>query len=170
MDRKRQITQLKAQSWFKNNNFYVKQKPKKDIAGYPPYLPCWYKWKRTEMNETRQIALQRIHTLFKLAKQNIRKEPELAQRYAEVARKIAMRTRVRLPTEYRRMICRHCKSFIYPGVNCRVRLQQRREPHTVITCLICGKHTRILLKPHKKLKKEKTYAKQQNQAQYQTEP
>jgi len=105
------------------------------------------------MNETRQIALRRIHTLFRLAKEKIREEPALAQRYAEIARKIAMRTKLRLPTEYRRMVCRHCKSFIYPGVNCRVRVQQRREPHMVITCLVCGKITRIPLKSKGRKKK-----------------
>lgn len=110
-------------------------------------------WKRAEMNETKQIALRRIHTLFRLAEEKVRREPALAQRYAEVARKIAMRAKVRLPTEYRRMICRHCKSFIYPGVNCRVRVQQRREPHVVVTCLVCGKHTRFPLRK-KSLKKE----------------
>jgi ribonuclease P protein subunit RPR2 len=104
------------------------------------------------MNETRQIALQRIRTLFELAKGKIREEPELAQRYAQIARKIAMRTRVRLPTEYRRLICRHCKTFIYPGVNCRVRVQQRREPHMAITCLACGKTMRIPLKSREKKK------------------
>jgi ribonuclease P protein subunit RPR2 len=98
------------------------------------------------MNETRQIAMQRIHTLFHLAKQKIREEPELAQRYVVIARKIAMRAKLRLPTEYRRLVCRHCKSFIYPGVNCRVRVQQRREPHMAITCQICNKTTRIPLK------------------------
>jgi len=106
------------------------------------------------MNETRRIALQRIHFLFSLAKEKIREEPELAQRYVEIARRIAMRTRLRLPVEYRRMVCGHCKSFIYAGVNCRVRAQQRREPHMVITCLVCGKQTRIPLKS-KSLKKEK---------------
>jgi ribonuclease P protein subunit RPR2 len=53
------------------------------------------------------------------------------------------------------MICRHCKSFIYPGVNSRVRVQQRREPHMVITCLVCGKITRIPLKSRNP-KEEKT--------------
>jgi len=106
------------------------------------------------MNETRQIALQRIHTLFGLAKEKIRDEPELAQRYVRIARKIAMRTRLRLPTEYRRLVCRHCKSFIYPNVNCRVRVQQRREPHMVITCLICSKVTRIPLKGRSRKKRE----------------
>ncbi len=109
------------------------------------------------MNETRKIALERIHTLFELAKQKIREEPKLAQRYAEIARRIAMRTRLRLPSGYRRMVCKHCKSFIYPDVNCRVRLQQRREPHLVITCLVCGKHTRVMLK-----QKKKTAGKKQN--------
>jgi len=110
------------------------------------------------VNETRQIALQRIHTLFRLAKEKIREEPELAQRYAETARKIAMRTKLRMPIEYRRMVCKHCKSFIYPSVNCRVRIQQKREPHMVITCLLCGKHTRIPLKikSGKKRGEEKT--------------
>ncbi len=94
----------------------------------------------------RQIAIQRIRTLFSLAKKVIHEDPKLAQRYVEIARKIAMRTKLRLPREYRRMICRHCKSFILPGVNCRVRIQQKREPHVVITCLTCGKHMRIPLK------------------------
>jgi len=107
------------------------------------------------VNETRQIALQRIHTLFRLAKDKIRKEPELSQRYVKIARKIAMRTKLRLPTEYRRLVCRHCKSFIYPGVNSRVRIQQRREPHMVITCLVCGKITRIPLKSKSRMEREK---------------
>src|SRR3972149_10245019 len=106
------------------------------------------------MNETRQIALQRSQTLFRLAEEKIREEPQLAQRYAEIARKIAMRAKLRLPKEYRRMICRHCKGFIYPGVNCRVRVQQRREPHMVITCLVCGKQTRIMLRPREKVKRK----------------
>ena len=104
------------------------------------------------MNETRQLALKRIRTLFELAKENIREEPELAQRYAEIARRIAMRTRVRLPVEYRRLVCRHCKSFIYPGVNCRVRVQKRREPHTATTCLLCGKTMRMPLRNRGKKK------------------
>lgn len=98
------------------------------------------------MAKTKQIARQRIHMLFHLAKEAVREEPDLAQRYAQIARKIAMRAKIRLPVEYRRLICRHCKSFIYPGVNSRVRVQQRREPHVVVTCLICGKCTRLPLR------------------------
>jgi len=98
------------------------------------------------MSNVKEIARQRISTLFRLAVETVNEAPDLAQRYVEIARKIAMRSRLRIPKEYRRLICRHCKSFIFPGVNCRVRIQPRREPHVVVTCLKCGKHTRIPLK------------------------
>ncbi|MGQ9530174.1 MAG: ribonuclease P protein component 4 [Candidatus Bathycorpusculaceae bacterium] len=95
---------------------------------------------------TKRIAMQRIKTLFKLARETYHKDSALAQRYVDLARKIAMAAKVRLPREYRRQICRHCKSFILPGVNSRVRIKKRREPHLVITCLKCEKHMRIPLK------------------------
>ncbi len=102
------------------------------------------------MSSTKQIALRRVHTLFSLAKEVIREDPEQAQRYIQIARRIAMRTRLSLPKEYRLLICKKCKTFILPGVNCRIRIQQRREPHMVITCLNCGGHSRIPLKGREK--------------------
>ena len=96
--------------------------------------------------ETKEIALLRIQTLFQLAQEAADKRPDLAQRYVEIAGKIAMRMRLHLPKEYRLLVCRHCKRFILPGGNSRVRIQPRREPHMVITCLSCGKHTRIPLR------------------------
>ncbi|MEM3696612.1 MAG: ribonuclease P [Candidatus Bathyarchaeia archaeon] len=100
-------------------------------------------------SNTKRIAKQRIQTLFRLAKETIHEDPALAQRYVDLARKIAMAAKVRLPREYRRQVCRHCKSFILPGVNSRVRIKKRREPHVVITCLNCGEHMRIPLKTKK---------------------
>lgn len=97
-------------------------------------------------DSTKRIAMQRIQTLFRLAKETFREDPSLAQRYVDIARKIAMSARTRLPKEYRRQVCKHCKSFILPGVNCRVRVKQQREPHLTITCLNCGKQTRIPLR------------------------
>lgn len=101
---------------------------------------------RHRRRENRGIALERIHILFKQAIEIFEREPELAQRYVELARKIGMRYKVRLPVEYRWMVCKHCKSFLLPGKTSRTRIQQRREPHVVITCLSCGGYNRILLK------------------------
>lgn len=95
---------------------------------------------------TRRIAMQRIQVLFNLARETYKEQPALAQRYVGLARKIAMAAKLRLPKEYKRQICRHCKNFILPGVNCRVRIRRRREPHVVITCLRCGEHMRMPIK------------------------
>ncbi|RLI32750.1 ribonuclease P, partial [Candidatus Bathyarchaeota archaeon] len=46
------------------------------------------------------------------------------------------------PRELRRRICKYCKSLLRPGVNCRVRVRQRREPHIVVTCFNCGRVSR----------------------------
>jgi ribonuclease P protein subunit RPR2 len=94
---------------------------------------------------TKLIAMQRIERLFSLARETLNEDPSLAQHYVDVARKIAMAARVHLPKEYRCQICKHCKSYILPGVNCRVRIKQQRGPHVVITCFKCGKQTRIPL-------------------------
>ncbi|NWG10565.1 ribonuclease P [Candidatus Bathyarchaeota archaeon] len=103
--------------------------------------------------DTKRIAAQRIQTLFRLAKEIFHENPSLAQHYVDTARKIAMAAKIRLPTEHRHQICSHCKSFILPGANSRIRIKQQREPHVVITCLKCGKQTRIVLR--KKEEKQK---------------
>jgi ribonuclease P protein subunit RPR2 len=97
-------------------------------------------------NKIREISLRRIKQLFELSFKVLAERPDLSQRYVEIARKISMRTRTRLPRENRLLICRHCKKFIFPGVSSRIRIQPKREPHIVITCLYCGKHMRIPLK------------------------
>ncbi len=97
------------------------------------------------MGRIESIASKRIRNMFELAKQVAPQHPDLAQRYAEIARRIAQRTRVKVPSEYKRLICKHCKRFMLPGVSCRVRIRQRREPHVAITCFFCGNVTRIPL-------------------------
>jgi ribonuclease P protein subunit RPR2 len=98
------------------------------------------------MNSTETIALERINNLFRLAEQVIHENPERAQRYIHIARKIGMRTRIKLPKKYKSLVCKKCKRFILPGVNSRTRIQQKREAHMVITCLNCGAQSRVLLK------------------------
>lgn len=104
-------------------------------------------------SETRQIAEHRIRVLFEQAGTVHRANPHLSTRYVEIARKIAMSAKIRLPPKYRRQVCKECNSLLVQGENCRVRIRQRREPHVVVTCLSCGHQTRFLLRK-KKEKKE----------------
>jgi len=95
---------------------------------------------------TKQIAKQRIQSLFQKAKNVYRANPQLSSRYIETARKIAMAAKIPMPTVYKRQICKKCNTLLVQGDNCRVRIRQKREPHVVITCLSCGSKTRIPMK------------------------
>ena len=94
----------------------------------------------------KQIAQQRIVILFEQAFLVARSNPKLAAVYVKSARHIAMAARIRLPLEFRRLTCRKCNAFFVHGINCRVRVKQKREPHVVVTCLNCGNQTRYMLK------------------------
>lgn len=100
--------------------------------------------------KSQNIALQRIQVLLELARKVNQDRSDLAQRYLELARKIAMSVRLHLPKEHRLNFCRHCKSFILPGVNSRVRIQTHREHHIVRTCMFCGRYSRIPFQRRKK--------------------
>ncbi|MHA1605404.1 MAG: ribonuclease P protein component 4 [Candidatus Freyarchaeota archaeon] len=89
-----------------------------------------------------RISRERIDYLMHLADEVFLKYPERAQRYADLSRRISMRNKVRIPRVWKRRICRNCKTFLWPGVNCRVRLRQRRQSHIVVTCFNCGHHMR----------------------------
>jgi ribonuclease P protein subunit RPR2 len=102
-------------------------------------------------NNIKQIAKQRIELLFAQAKKVRKTDPQMATQYVTNAKRIAMAARLRLPIEFRRQTCKQCNTLFVHGVNCRVRVKQKREPHVVITCLNCGNQTRILLQkrePH----------------------
>ena len=93
----------------------------------------------------KQIARQRIQILFEEAKKIAKCDPKLAAKYVKTARRIAMAAKIRLPLEFRRQTCKNCNALLLHGVNCRVRIKQKRESHVVVTCLNCGNQTRILL-------------------------
>ena len=93
----------------------------------------------------KQIARQRIQILFEQAKKNAKSDPKLAAKYVKSARRIAMAAKIRLPLEFRRQTCKNCNALLVHGVNCRVRIKQKRESHVVVTCLNCGNQTRIIL-------------------------
>jgi ribonuclease P protein subunit RPR2 len=90
----------------------------------------------------RKIARERIDILFRLADEVIRVDPALADRYVDLARRIAMKQRIRLDRELRRRFCHHCYRFLVPGVNMRVRVHRGR---VVITCGHCRRRARYPL-------------------------
>jgi len=89
------------------------------------------------------LALERIKNMFKLAQQSFKKYPERANRYIHIARKIAMKTRTRIPSPLKKKYCKHCYKFLQPGINCRVRT---RDSKSIYYCFNCRKYMRFPLK------------------------
>lgn len=88
--------------------------------------------------QERRIALERIGELFGQALKE--DEQILKNRYVDLARKIAMKHRLRMPRQYKRRFCSHCYSYLTQGLNSRVRLTGRTVS---ILCMSCGRFTRI---------------------------
>ena len=89
---------------------------------------------------TKKIARERIEVLFEEAKGAFSAHPERSNRYVDLARRIAMRQRIRIDREFRRQFCHHCYTYLVPGRNMRVRVHRGM---VVITCLACNKKTRF---------------------------
>ena len=104
--------------------------------------------------ELRNIALERISHLFREAKSVFRQDSKLSDRYVELARKIAMKAKVKIPRELKRQFCRNCNSYLVPGINCSVRLQKSR---VIYTCKKCKKVMRFsYLREQKEKRAKKT--------------
>ncbi|PIN88022.1 ribonuclease P [Candidatus Woesearchaeota archaeon CG10_big_fil_rev_8_21_14_0_10_32_24] len=93
--------------------------------------------------QQKEIAKERIAKLFLQAQEIFSKNKSLAHRYVTLARKLAMKVRIRMPLEYKRKYCKHCYKFLMPGKNSRIRT---RDSKVIISCLECKKFTRIPIK------------------------
>jgi len=89
---------------------------------------------------TKKIAKERIRVLFEQAKSVFSAHPEMSNRYVDLARRIAMRQRIRIDREFRRRFCHHCYTYLVPGRNMRVRIH---GGSVVVTCQTCNKKTRF---------------------------
>ena len=93
------------------------------------------------MNPSRKkIALERMYILVKTAILNARSDPNLAEKQANLARRISTRYRISMPYELRINFCKKCKKFIVPGINSRIRIGRTPLKSIRITCNFC-EHT-----------------------------
>lgn len=91
------------------------------------------------------IAKDRVVYLIKRAEEWKNKDYELARRYVELAKKIAMKYRVRVPRSLKAVYCKKC---LYPYKSGRFRVRVRKG-RVIITCLNCGFERRIPVKQKK---------------------
>ena len=90
------------------------------------------------MKNKKEIAKERIEILFEQAKI----EPKFANRYIQLALRLAMKARIPIPTKLKRKFCKHCKSYFQKG-NYKIRLKKGVKHYW---CNSCKKLTRIPFK------------------------
>jgi ribonuclease P protein subunit RPR2 len=100
----------------------------------------------------KKVAKERIKILLNLAYQIFYKDPLLSKKYVELARKVGMKSSVRLPRKSKRFICKECGHLLVPGANCRVRIRSECGTKIVITCLTCKQIKRYPLTKGKKIR------------------
>jgi len=85
-------------------------------------------------NKVQKIAKKRISLLFRLAKEHFREDSKLSDKYVKMARRIAMKHKIRLPSELKKRFCKNCHAYLVPGINCRVRIHKHRIIYYCFGC------------------------------------
>jgi len=94
----------------------------------------------------KRIARERIDILFAQAAEWADGDTGRAERCIALARRIAMKQRLRMPKRYRRQFCRTCYGYLVPGRTARVRIQHGK---VIVTCLLCRDQRRYpVVKEH----------------------
>jgi len=103
--------------------------------------------KRFNKNIIKKIAEIRISYLFGKVEEIFPENRDLANRYTYLARKYAQRAKIEIPEKWNKRICHKCKKFLYPGINCRIRLHSKgKGSHVSLTCFECYGTTRYFIK------------------------
>ena len=101
-----------------------------------------------------EIAIERMNILFNRAEMEFITHPERSHRYVELALKLSTKYNTKIPEKWARRYCKNCKSFLYPGHNCTVRLV---NSEVNIFCGECGHAMKIPYRREKKLKRRAKY-------------
>ncbi|TFG32496.1 ribonuclease P [Candidatus Thorarchaeota archaeon] len=93
----------------------------------------------------KRLAQTRVEILWQQAISNSKSRPEIARLQMRSARKIAQRSRTKIPWNISRRLCKQCGAILIPGKTCKVRMRHNRAKHMVVTCTECGKVKRYYL-------------------------
>jgi ribonuclease P protein subunit RPR2 len=99
-----------------------------------------------------KIAYERLEILFKMAEEEFSLHPLRSHRYVEMARNIAQKYNLKMPSYWRGRYCKGCKRFLKPGLNSKVRLNQQA---VTVKCLECGEVSTMPYVKEQKSKRRK---------------
>ena len=94
-------------------------------------------------HKVQQIAKNRINFLFQHAKEVFKEDSNLSDKYVKIARRIAMKHKIRMPSSLKKRFCKNCHKYLVPSNNCRVRIHKHR---LIYYCLSCKHYMRHPIK------------------------
>jgi ribonuclease P protein subunit RPR2 len=102
--------------------------------------------RRRPRAKARRLTEARVNVLWEQTQEEARKgRPKVARRHMLSARKIAKKTRSKIPRHMNRRVCKACGTILVSGDTCRVRIRHNRSRHMTVTCLACGEIKRYYL-------------------------
>ncbi|GFO32143.1 ribonuclease p protein component 4 [Plakobranchus ocellatus] len=104
---------------------------------------------------------QRVNFLHQAANLVLKTDPsniELCQHYISTMRLVAEKHVIRISPSIKRTFCKSCNVVLVPGQTARIRGRSKSEPHTVVTCKICGAIKRFMWRKVYELWSEKQEA------------
>jgi len=84
-----------------------------------------------------------VSELIQKAKEVFKKDKDESTKIVKKARRIAMKNRIKLPSDIKRDFCKNCNSLLKPGENCRVRT---KNGNVVYYCKECRSYSKIRYK------------------------
>ncbi|RUS90813.1 hypothetical protein EGW08_001432 [Elysia chlorotica] len=90
---------------------------------------------------------QRVNFLLQAANLVLKADPnnvELCRHYIATMRLVAEKHVIRLHPHIKRSFCKKCNVVLLPGHTSMVRSRSKSEPHTVVTCKLCGTMKRFM--------------------------
>jgi RNase P subunit RPR2 len=101
--------------------------------------------RRIKKQDQMRIAEKRIDKLFSFAENQAKSGYiQYANNAVRIARRIAMKTTMRLPKKYKHQLCKYCYHYLVPSLTCQVRMNNGKK---TITCFHCHKQMRYPYKP-----------------------
>ena len=84
-----------------------------------------------------KIAKARINFLFKLAKENFKENNKLSDKYVKIARRIAMKYKIRLSSNLKKRFCFRFLKFIFRNLNpCSTCFPQNMKVSNIIFLIL----------------------------------
>lgn len=77
--------------------------------------------------DVKKVVKDRILRLLELAEKNVKTHKDRSVRYVQLAVRLSMRHKVRIPKEFKRVFCKGCYTYWIPGYNVKIMLDRRNK-------------------------------------------